>query len=92
MEQQVHSNYKDFRDEFFMLADEREYKYKILDILNSWLFSSLYPNAKKGNQKLIKEFEELLRCDDNLYGFQCVLNAIDSTSARSGAKYTNTQY
>lgn len=90
LEQKVHSNYKDFRDEFFMLSNERNYEYKIIDIPNSWLFSSLYPNAKKGDQKLIKEFEELLGCDDGLYGFQCVLDAFNSDV--KGARYTNSQY
>jgi len=92
LEQQVHSHYKDFKDEFFMLADERNYEYKILDIPNSWLFNSLYPDAKKGNHNLIKEFEELLRCDDGLYGFQCVFDSIRNSNNKSGDKYRNITY
>ncbi len=58
--------YNSFRDEFLHLLEAKPYKYKILDIPDIWLFNNLYPNAKKGDQDLLPEFEEFVTYEDEV--------------------------
>lgn len=90
IEQFTQANYITFRDDFFELLKEQDYDLKAVNIPRSWLFSTLYPNAKKGDYTLCAKFEEFITWEENGQGFTGALNALVDT--RGADKYNAGSY
>lgn len=88
LQQFTQSNYVSFRSEFLALISEIDYDFEVIDLPSSWLFNTLYPNAKSGDFKLNPEFEEFVLDKDDLQGFVGAMNALSETlTSHDGKRY-----
>lgn len=86
LEQSTQTNYTSFRSEFMSMLNEKEYKYAIINISNSWLFCNLYPTAKLGDNKLHSEFEKFVN-DESQRFISAMTNLLKTLSSSNGTRY-----
>lgn len=85
-DKQVH--YNSFKSDFLVVLAERNYRYQVINMPDTWLFNTLYPNARSGDQKLNPQFEEFILFEENGQGFTEAMNTLSEVlGSKNGSRY-----